>query len=160
MGVLSARIDNRLLHGIVASQWAPLIGAQRIMVIDDEVAGHPVMKQSMSLGRPAGTAISIISLETAIANFQQGKYEGQTIYILVKTPDIILSLQEAGVKIPKLCIGGTAVPEEKATAVSKRAYVTEQQKEVYKKISTYGTKLTVQYIPADTEKSISEIIAL
>ena len=35
MGITLARIDNRLLHGIVATQWAGRSGAQRIMIIDD-----------------------------------------------------------------------------------------------------------------------------
>ena len=38
MGIVLARIDNRLLHGIVATQWAGRSGAQRIMIIDDTVA--------------------------------------------------------------------------------------------------------------------------
>ena len=40
MGIVLARIDNRLLHGIVATQWAGRSGAQRIMIIDDGVAGN------------------------------------------------------------------------------------------------------------------------
>ena len=40
MGIVLARIDNRLLHGIVATQWAGRSGAQRIMIIDDTVANN------------------------------------------------------------------------------------------------------------------------
>ena len=44
MEIKLARIDNRLLHGIVASQWAPSVGAMRVMIIDDEVAGDELKK--------------------------------------------------------------------------------------------------------------------
>ena len=38
MSVVLARIDNRLLHGVVATQWSPETGCNRLMVIDDDVA--------------------------------------------------------------------------------------------------------------------------
>jgi mannose/fructose/N-acetylgalactosamine-specific phosphotransferase system component IIB len=49
MGITLARIDNRLLHGIVATQWAGRSGAQRIMIIDDGVANNELTKASMKL---------------------------------------------------------------------------------------------------------------
>ena len=60
MSIVLGRIDYRLLHGIVATMWAPQSGAQRVMVIDDKVANDPVIKESMRLGKPAGMACSII----------------------------------------------------------------------------------------------------
>ena len=36
MSITLGRIDFRLLHGIVATMWAPQSGAQRVMVIDDK----------------------------------------------------------------------------------------------------------------------------
>ena len=66
MGIVLARIDNRLLHGIVATQWAGRSGAQRIMIIDDTVANNELTKASMKLARPTGMAMSIITEETAL----------------------------------------------------------------------------------------------
>ena len=37
MSITLGRIDYRLLHGIVATMWAPQSGAQRVMVIDDKL---------------------------------------------------------------------------------------------------------------------------
>ena len=37
MSITLGRIDFRLLHGIVATMWAPQSGAQRVMVIDDKL---------------------------------------------------------------------------------------------------------------------------
>ena len=38
MGIVLARIDQRLIHGIVVTQWAGYTKAQRLMVIDDAVS--------------------------------------------------------------------------------------------------------------------------
>ena len=107
MGIVLARIDNRLLHGIVATQWAGRSGAQRIMIIDDTVANNELTKASMKLARPTGMAISIITEETALNNFKAGKYNDHTVFVLVKRPGTLVKLSEIGVKIPELVIGGT-----------------------------------------------------
>ena len=153
MGIVLARIDNRLLHGIVATQWAGRSGAQRIMIIDDTVANNELTKASMKLARPTGMAISIITEETALNNFKAGKYNDHTVFVLVKLSDI-------GVKIPELVIGGTVKPAEgeEAVKLSQRAYAKPDDIEAYKKLKAVGTKLYAQYVPADAEVSIDEFL--
>ena len=84
MSITLGRIDYRLLHGIVATMWAPQSGAQRVMVIDDKVANDPIIKESMRLGKPAGMACSIITLETAIKNFKAGKYDNHKVFVVTE----------------------------------------------------------------------------
>ena len=134
MGIVLARIDNRLLHGIVATQWAGRSGAQRIMIIDDTVANNELTKASMKLARPTGMAISIITEETALNNFKAGKYNDHTVFVLVKKPETLVKLSEIGVKIPELVIGGTVKPAEgeEAVKLSQRAYAKPDDIEAYK----------------------------
>ena len=37
-GIIHIRIDDRLIHGQVATRWSTGLGASRIMVANDEVA--------------------------------------------------------------------------------------------------------------------------
>ena len=160
MGIVLARIDNRLLHGIVATQWAGRSGAQRIMIIDDTVANNELTKASMKLARPTGMAISIITEEAALNNFKAGKYNDHTVFVLVKRPETLVKLSEIGVKIPELVIGGTVKPAEgeEAVKLSQRAYAKPDDLEAYKKLKAAGTKLYEQYVPADAEVSIDEFL--
>ena len=160
MGIVLARIDNRLLHGIVATQWAGRSGAQRIMIIDDTVANNELTKASMKLARPTGMAISIITEETALNNFKAGKYNDHTVFVLVKKPETLVKLSEIGVKIPELVIGGTVKPAEgeEAVKLSQRAYAKPDDIEADKKLKAAGTKLYAQYVPADAEVSIDEFL--
>lgn len=150
MSIMAVRIDNRLLHGIVATQWAPLYEAQRVMIIDDHTADNPVLKDSMKMSKPAGKALSIINCATAYENFKNKKYDGHGVFIIVKNPQIALDLINLGEKIPELVIGGTVEPEgEDYFRVSKRACVTMEEKKIYDKILEAGTEITVQYVPRD-----------
>ena len=152
MGITLARIDNRLLHGIVATQWAGRSGAQRIMIIDDGVANNELTKASMKLARPTGMAISIITLEKALNNFN--------VFVIVKSPVTLESLSEAGVKIPELVVGGTTHPDESVHSVKlyQRAYATDREIEAYKVLKGNGTKIYAQYVPADSVVNLDEFL--
>lgn len=160
MGIVLARIDNRLLHGIVATQWAGRSGAQRIMIIDDTVANNELTKASMKLARPTGMAISIITEETALNNFKTGKYNDHTVFVLVKKPETLVKLTEIGVKVPELVVGGTVKPAEgeEAVKISPRAFAKPDDIEAYKKLKASGTKMYAQYVPADAEISMDEFL--
>ena len=162
MPIISARVDNRLLHGIVATQWAPLIGAQRVMIIDDHIASDPLLKSGMQMGKPAGCALSIITEETAYNNFSAGKYNNQTVFVIVQDPAILKHLVDIGQKIPKVVVGGTVTPEDgvEAVQVSRRAYVTKAEESVYQSLAAAGADLTVQYVPKDKEEKLSQYISL
>ncbi len=79
--VVLARIDQRLIHGIIVNQWAPALQVKRFMVVDDILRNEEV-KASMRMAKPCGTGVSVISAETAIANFKAGKYDGQRVLSL------------------------------------------------------------------------------
>ena len=159
MGISLARLDNRLLHGIVASQWTPRSGANRVLVIDDKTANTPALKEAMKIGKPSGVSLSIINRETAYTNFKNGKYNGQKVFVICNNPQIILDLIEDGNEIETLILGGTDVPENtESVKISKRAYVKKSDEPVFKKIMEKGTKIFVQYVPNDKPEPLEKYI--
>ena len=156
MNIVLTRIDNRLLHGIVMTQWAGTTGAQRVMVIDDKTANSPVLKQTMMLAKPAGMAASIITYDTALAKMKAGKYEGQKIFLLTKSPVTILKLVKEGIKIPNLQIGATESLE--GFKCSRRAFLSEEELNACKELLNLGVHITVQHVPTDTKVEFSTLI--
>ena len=51
--IVLTRIDNRLVHGQVATQWCGSIGANLILVANDEVAGNKLRQGLMDREAPA-----------------------------------------------------------------------------------------------------------
>lgn len=159
MSIVLGRIDYRLLHGIVSTQWAPQSGANRVMVIDDKTANDPIAKESMRLGKPAGMACSIITLEAALSNFKAGKYDQQKVFVVAGDPMIFRKLQEIGQDIPTLILGLTR-PDDVAFKVSTRAGVKEEEKAVYKRMMEEGTNIIVKFIPIDKDVKLTSVIEL
>lgn len=163
MGIIAGRIDNRLLHGIVATMWVPELHPQRVMVIDDGVAGDPAKKAAMKMSRPStGCALSIINHETAYANFKAGKYDGHTVMVIAQDPQTFADLVEQGQKIPALVVGGTVELEEKPgfIKISRRACIPETDIPVYQKIASSGTRIEVRYVPSEHPEPLSKFIDL
>lgn len=162
MRIVLSRIDNRLLHGIVATQWAPRTGAQRIMVIDDETAANDIAKSSMRLARPAGMAISIISLETALTNFKANKYEGQSIFVIAKEPKTLLRLvDEAHVPLGEVNVGATAqrAVEGSVIEVNRRVTVDAQERADYLALIDRGASVYAQYLLSDKPQPLADLLA-
>ena len=162
MSIVLARLDNRLLHGIVASMWTPRSGATRVMVIDDETADNQMKKDAMRMSKPAGTSLSIINRETAYNNYKIKKYDGQKVFVICNSAQIILDLIEQGEKISKLILGGSAAPapEEKADYIkgSDRMYIHKNDVPILQKIAESGTEIVVQYVPTDKAVPLKKLI--
>ena len=141
MSVVLARIDQRMIHGIVVTQWAGATKAKRLMVVDNEVSKDEVQKAAMRMSKPAGTAMSIIDTDAAITNFADGKYDNHNVLLIVREPETLVALVEGGVKIPKVNVGIMFDGEGKKT-VKKMVSVNEKEIADLKRLKTLGVDVT------------------
>lgn len=151
MSIVAARLDYRLLHGIVATQWTPMYNPMRIMIVDTKTANDQLLKDSMRLGKPAGVACSIISEETALNNFKAHKYDGQTIFLVTEDPKFILKLMDMGEKIGELVLGISRTLAE-GRKISPRYAVLEKDESVLAEILDKGVPIYAQYTPRDKKE--------
>lgn len=155
MSIVGARLDYRLLHGIVATQWTPNYNPQRIMIVDTKTANDPLLKDSMRLGKPAGVACSIISEETALANFKAHKYDGQKIFLVTEDPKLLQKLLDMGENIGELVLGLSRSISE-GRKLSSRYAVKEEEEEVLADIARRGVPIYIQYTPSDKKEAFTE----
>ena len=150
--VVLARIDQRLIHGLVVNQWAPALQVKRFMVVDDVLCNNDDIKASMRMAKPAGTGVSVISTETAITNFKAGKYDGQRVLVLVKEPETLIKLMEGGVEIPKVNLG-IMFNEDGREAVTKFIALNDKERADLQTIKDKGIPVVIQYVPTDAEEA-------
>ena len=150
--VVLARIDLRLIHGLVVNQWAPALQVKRFMVVDDVLCNNDDIKASMRMAKPAGTGVSVISTETAITNFKAGKYDGQKVLVLVKEPETLIKLMEGGVEIPKVDLG-IMFNEDGREAVTKFIALNDKERADLQTIKDKGVPVVIQYVPTDAEEA-------
>ncbi|WP_294602004.1 PTS sugar transporter subunit IIB [uncultured Lactobacillus sp.] len=151
MTVVLARIDQRLIHGLIVNQWAQYLKIKRFMVVDDELSKNESIKSNMRMTKPAGTGMSIINTKKAIHNFGIGKYDEQRVFILVKEPEVLIQLVKAGIKIPKIDLG-ILFDENGRKPISKFVFLNAKEKQDLMTLKNMGIPVVIQYVPTDPEK--------
>ena len=83
--IVWTRIDDRLIHGQVMTQWIQYTEANEVLIIDDGVAKDSFLQMVMKSSVPGKISLKVLSVKDAIGYLNEdGKHE--KIIILVKTP--------------------------------------------------------------------------
>lgn len=144
--IILTRIDNRLVHGQVGVTWVTSVGANLLVVVDDEVSKDTLQQQLMSItAKSSGIDIRFFSVEKAIATINKASAK-QKLFIIVRTPDTVVRLLEGGIKLEKVNVGNMHFSEGK-TKMSTKVYVDDKDREDFEKIKKHGTYIFIQDVP-------------
>ena len=69
-GIVHFRVDDRMLHGIVATDWVPAYNATRAMVIDGPASTNDLIRSGLKMACPGGVALSVLAPEKAAENMK------------------------------------------------------------------------------------------
>lgn len=152
-GFVHIRVDDRLIHGQVATRWATGLKVNRIMIIDDAVAVNETEKSILRMAAPAGVNTSILQFEKAVANIKNGNYAGQRVMLVVKSPVILVKMMEAGIDLLPVNIGNMS-NRPGTTQYKKSISMTEDEKAAVEKLLQSGIKVTAQMVPDEPDVSI------
>lgn len=155
--ILLTRIDNRLIHGQVATQWNGTLGANLILVANDKVAQDKVRQGLMDMAAPSGVQTRYFTLQKTIDIIHKASPK-QKIFIIAENPSDVLKLVEGGVPIKKLNIGNMHMAEGKRQVATTVA-VDDTDVAAFKKLKELGVELSIQRVPStpveDTNKLFS-----
>ena len=153
MEIVNVRIDDRLIHGQVATVWSQVTRATRIMVVDDAVVKDLVNKEAC----PSQCKLSILTVEKAAANLCAGKYEGERVFIVAKNPKTIRGIYEKGFHMEAVNVGNMG-GKQNTRVLKKAVSVTEEDIENFKFLAEHGVKVTAQMVPADDAVDLMSLI--
>jgi PTS system galactosamine-specific IIB component len=152
--ILLTRIDNRLVHGQVGVTWTTSLGANLIVVVDDEVAGQPLQQKLMEVvAESSGAGIRFFTIEKTI-NVIHKASPAQKIFIVCKTPETARKLIDGGVPIKVINVGNMHFTQGKRQ-ISKKVYVDDKDLEHLHYIQSKGINVFIQDIPGDIKENIS-----
>ncbi|MGB4985819.1 MAG: PTS N-acetylgalactosamine transporter subunit IIB [Erysipelotrichaceae bacterium] len=153
--ILLTRIDNRLIHGQVATQWCSTIGANLILVANDEVSTNEFRQGLMDMAAPSGVQTRYWSIEKTINTIQKAS-DAQKIFIVCENPTDVLRLVEGGVPITKLNIGNMHMAEGKRQVAGSVA-VDDADVAAFKKIQELGVELEIRKVPSMSAEDTTKL---
>ncbi|MEA1065227.1 PTS mannose transporter subunit IIAB [Erwinia sp. HR93] len=153
-----ARIDDRLIHGQVATRWTKDTNVTRIIVVSDEVAADTVRKTLLTQVAPPGVTAHVVDIAKMIRVYNNPKYAGQRVMLLFTNPTDVLRLVEGGVNITSVNIGGMAFRQGK-TQVNNAVSVDDKDIAAFNELNKRGIELEVRKVASDQKLKMLDLIS-
>lgn len=147
------RVDERLIHGQVATVWANFLGCTRIIVANDAAPRSEMQIAALKLACPTGVKLSILSVEKAAANIQAEKYDEDKVFLITRNIPDCRRMVKLGVKLPVVNVGNLA-HQEGMRKIKKSVSLSPEDETMLQEIMAAGIPVTAQMIPDEPDVSI------
>ena len=152
------RIDDRLIHGQVATRWTKETNVSRIIVVSDEVAADKVRKTLLTQVAPPGVSAHVVDVDKMVRVWNNPKYAHDRVMLLFTNPTDVVRVVEQGVEVKSVNIGGMAFRQGK-TQVNNAVSVDDKDIEAFKKLNARGIELEVRKVSNDPRLKMMDLIA-
>ncbi|ANF67908.1 PTS mannose transporter subunit IIAB [[Haemophilus] ducreyi] len=152
-----ARIDDRLIHGQVATRWTKESKVSRIVVVNDEVAKDSVRSTMLKSVAPPGVTAHVVDVAKMIRVYHNAEYASERMMLLFTNPTDVVTLMEAGVAFDSINIGGMAYKEGKKMITSAVA-VGDEDIAAFKTLHEKGIELDVRKVSNDTRQYMMDLL--
>ncbi|WP_280516018.1 PTS N-acetylgalactosamine transporter subunit IIB [Photorhabdus heterorhabditis] len=155
--ILMTRIDNRLVHGQVGVTWTNSLGANLVLVANDQVASDLVQQNLMDMVVSDGVQTRYFTLQKTIDVIHKAA-ERQKIFIVCKTPQDVLTLVKGGVPISFVNVGNMHFAEGKRQ-IHKTVSVDDSDVVVFRELEQLGVTCEVRRVPDEAGEPIVKLLA-
>ena len=145
------RVDYRLVHGQVAISWSRHIGADCILVANDEVAKDEMRQSMLRLSKPQGMKLVIKSIEDSVKSIKSGVTDKYKMFIVVNN---IQDVERLAKEIPELNYVNLGVLP--ANENTKALNVTSEDVKTLKKLLAKNIEIDIQQVPTEAITHVDE----
>ena len=146
--ILNTRVDHRLLHGQVAFSWTTALGADCILIANDDVMQNPTRKSVIKLAKPAGVKLVIKTVKDAIEAINSGVTDKYRLFVVVESIGDAYALATQCEQVKAINLGGTK-PREDTRNIAKAIYVTPEEETQLKDLFDRGIEVEIRMVPLD-----------
>jgi PTS system mannose-specific IIB component len=151
------RVDNRLLHGQVLETWIPRLGAQAVVVADDEAARSPLAQAAMTLCCPPEVPVTV--LPVAQVDFAALAAEAGPVLVLFRDVAGLTVAAARGLtpaRAPHLNVGNVHFgPGRKPITPS--LFLAEGELTALEALAAAGFEVEARAIPTDAPAGLDEL---
>lgn len=155
--VVLLRIDDRLLHGQIGKFWLKEVGADLVVVANDNISNDRNAQKLMDLTCPIGTKTYYLSVDDAGNNLETLE-EDKDAFVIVESPKDALSLIKAGLKIDSINLGNMRNTGNK-DKVNETVYIDDEDRKYLKEILDTHKNLDIRTNPNDDLTDIDRLFS-
>lgn len=151
------RVDHRLLHGQVAFSWTQNLGADCILIANDDVPVNELRKTTIKLAKPQGVKLVIKNIADSIKALQSGVTDKYKLFIVVESVADAEKLASAYPDIRQVNLGGIKA-KEGARNISKAVNLLPEEEQLVKKMVAQGVEVEIRQVPNDKKLLAQDVL--
>lgn len=146
--IVHLRIDDRLIHGQVATMWSRALDINAIVVANDATAADEMQKKMQLMsGQSTGKKCSVQSVAGAIKLLSDPRADNMKVFMLVKGPEDAIEICKH-FKVPEINVGNYMLSMEgKWAELTSYIRVNMSQLEKFEELSKMVPSFYHQIIP-------------
>ena len=151
-----ARVDYRLVHGQVVTQWVKICGADRIIIVNDERAADEFMADIYRMSAPAGVSVEVRTIEQAGEEYEANAFVNGKLLVLFQCVEDALAAVRGGVELADVQIGGLGGGAGTTTAFG--IAFRPSDVDAMKALEQEGVHVHVHVVPAQQDVELPDLI--
>lgn len=157
-GIIDVRVDDRMIHGIVATQWIPIEKTTRAMLVNEAASKNDMIRATLKMATPGGVSLSVLDPQKASTNINSGKYENQRVFVVGRSIRDIYELFQNKVEMKRVNLGNVTQNMGDVTVLDKTVRVNKEELKMLKEMQDAGILITCQFLPDDQLKDLKKIL--
>lgn len=157
MDIRLARIDDRLIHGQVATVWTKTTNVNRILVVSDTVAKDTLRKALLIQAAPPGVKVNVVTVAKMIEVYPDDRFNSFKAMLLFTNPEDVKRVVVGGVRLTSVNVGGLSFTNGKKM-ITNAVAVDKQDIEAFAFLNKQGIKLEIRKVAADSEVNLMELL--
>lgn len=155
--IVLTRIDDRLIHGQVVTAWVKQTNANLIIIVDEPLTRDVFMQKVLRSAAPAGITVKVLSPGDAAAYLLEDALPGEKVMLLVKVPQALEALIDAGVRLVVVVLGGMGGKTGRMK-LSKNVSASPEEVECLKRLEEKGSVVQFQLVPDEKPVPLAKLL--
>lgn len=155
--IVSIRVDERLIHAQIILVWVKHLNINSIIIVDDEIAKNPFLKQIYLLTTPPTIKIEVFTEEQMIMSFNkqnERQYKKRRRMIVMKNIQTAVHLYEAGLRFNNIQIDGRVVKNNKHAVAEDM--ISDEERYCINFFNQLNIHVYVQKAPGDAKITLND----
>ncbi|WP_373171500.1 PTS sugar transporter subunit IIB [Klebsiella sp. Q11] len=151
------RVDHRLLHGQVAFSWTQYVGADCILIANDNVPDDELRKTTIKLAKPPSVKLVIKNINDAIESIKSGVTDKYNLFIVVESVNDAWRIASAVEEIKSINLGGIKA-KEGSKNISKAINLLPEEIEQLQQLVGKGVEVEIRQVPNDRKQLFAQCV--
>lgn len=157
MSIIVSRVDDRLIHGQVATSWIRGQNIQVIVLVDDNIAANKTQISILKVSAPSGVKMYVQSVDKFVEKFNKGILDPYRVMLVFENVYTPLELVKKGIDLKSLNLGGMRFKAGRKQ-ISKALSVSEDEERVIRELNSLGVEVEHRQLSTDTKVDVLTLL--